>query len=475
MPEHLLEIRVTQPGRITGMYLSQEPDGLRLEKVVYPEEELPFDVGMLPSSLTPFGEPYPVVVLGNLSCPPNTSLEARLIGALERDGTAFLVGVPTADESLNIPDQEHLPGGLRRSIEQTLNAILPGVWRWLSLEELQPLLHAGSLRYRQAKKASGRQEFEPEWRPLHLRRLSPSFAEPGRRTAAESTYYELPDRFQHYVNDCLAPREGVLYALQRPAMTSHKKHLWPREPLQAGVLILTNERLIHLTEITPPDSANIRYGFSTGIGVLERFGGASLETSNDGTLVLHTEWLASRGRGVLDWEVPAYLGAAMRSLTGLLQAFEAHAEDFAIQRATLPTAPESLPPLVDPASADAEVDARLNADFLAALATALGPGEAARAWALLPKWFTANKAPGVLVTTERRVFTLPDLSVDVSLAQIATLEYTSSILESSMVLNCSVQGRFRHVRLPFPYPAQSSFRACFEAARRCMAVAPLAP
>jgi len=43
---------------VTGQYYAVDSDTLRLEKIVYPNETLPFDVGILPTALTHFDETY---------------------------------------------------------------------------------------------------------------------------------------------------------------------------------------------------------------------------------------------------------------------------------------------------------------------------------------------------------------------------------------------------------------------------------
>jgi hypothetical protein len=84
MSEHLLEIKIVQLGRATGQYRAVELDILRLERIVYPDETLPFDVGILPTALTPFDEPFAVLVLGSVSHPINTEVESKLLGGLRR-------------------------------------------------------------------------------------------------------------------------------------------------------------------------------------------------------------------------------------------------------------------------------------------------------------------------------------------------------------------------------------------------------
>jgi hypothetical protein len=57
MSETVIEIEIIQPGHPIGQYRPIEYDLLCLEKVPYPEVELPFDLGILPKTLTGRGEP----------------------------------------------------------------------------------------------------------------------------------------------------------------------------------------------------------------------------------------------------------------------------------------------------------------------------------------------------------------------------------------------------------------------------------
>jgi hypothetical protein len=472
MAEHLIAVKVIQPGRATGQYYSPDLETFRLEKVIYPEEILPFDVCVLPTALTSFDEPFPVLLLGEISHPMNTEIEARLLGAVQRGGeNPILLSTPSADE--RAPEcLENLPVSQRGEILRILSDTKPGRWHWLTVEEVEPFLHLAAMRYREVE-ASGRVlQLDPAWKPLNIGHPEASFAEVERYTAAEYTFYELPFHFQHYVHEFLAPEERILYATRRPAITSRREQSFlKRVQLQAGVLILTNQRLIHLAELVPPDSANIRYGFHTAVGVLERLERASISSIGN-NLVLRSEWRAEGGRICIEWETPDYTRGAMEELVEFLRRFQVDADDYALRRMTPLEPPKKLPELIDPASSEPESETPLIGRFSAALTESLAPNEQVHAWALLPEWFERKNGAQVLVVTERRMFLLSKHSFDVPLSKIAALEYTSSILESSLAVNYIDKGKPHRAEILFPYPAQEYFRACYEAARRCLAVIP---
>ncbi len=472
--EHLLEIRIVQPGSITARYYPVDADTLRLEAVLHPEESLPFDVGMLPTALTPYQEPFTVLVLGRPSHPPGTVMRVRLLGALQRaEEPPFLLAVPAVDA--RAPSHlEALPETQRAAILRALQRARPGDWRWLTTAESETHLHTGARRYHTRQERYGSAARDPSWRPPRLDRLSPSFAEAERYTPAEYTFYDLPYRFQRYVSESLLPDERVLYAVRRPAMSgARKRSFLRRERLQAGVVILTTRRLIHLAEHIPPDSANVRYGFHQQVGVVERLADVELLSRGE-NLLLRTRWDADGGQVLLEWEMPPYTRAALQDLTKVLRNFLVTAEDCALRRAGLPTPPEALPPLRDTAANDPAQEELCTQKHRALLKAALHPGERALAWALLPSWFRKTGEERVLVVTGQRVVVLPAARPDIPLSRIAALEYSNSIIQSYLALHFVTPAGHpgRHL-IHFPYPAEAAFRACFEVLERSMAVVPL--
>jgi len=475
MTEHLLEIKIVQPGRATGQYFAVDSDTLRLDKVIYPGDSLPFDIGILPTALTSFDEPFAVLVLGNVSHPGHTEMESRLLGALQRNADApILLVTPVADECA-IQCLDELNEKQRAEIVTILHRTYPGHWQWLMLAELEPILHSATLRYRQKQARDNHRQVDSAWKPLNLSRPAPSFAEVEHYTPAEYTYFELPYRFQYYVGEHLAPDERILYVLRRPAMSSQRKRSWmKREQLQEGVLILTDQRLIHLAELVPPDSANVRYGFHTSVGALERLAEVSISELKNDSLLLTTTWNIHGGSASIEWELPNDADASLDELTSLLKKFIVDDPNACqLRRAGLPQPPDKLPPLTDTASSDPDSLLPINEHFSAALTESLHHDERAFAWALLPEWVDRKKGARVLVVTNQRMFMLPDHSLDISLGQVATIEYTGSILRSSLALNYFDGNKIKRNEIIFPYPAEDAFRNCFEAARRCMAVVPL--
>ena len=475
MNEHLLEIKIVQPGRPIGQYYAVDSDTLRLEKVIYPEEKLPFDVGILPTALTHFDEPFAVLVLGSFSHPINTEMEGRLLGGLQRqDSISMLLVSPTADERA-IQCLDELTVEQREKILAILHRSHPGQWQWLTLEHVEREFHSATLRYREQQSKLNTRILDPAWKPLNIGRPAASFAEVEHYTSAEYTFFELPNRFQHYVNEYLAPDERILYAIRRPAMPSQRNRSWLRkEYLQEGVLILTNQRLIHLAELVPPDSSNVRYGFHTAVGVVERLSAVSISELNHESLLLSTSWHARGGNTVIEWEMPAFTHASLHELTAQLEKFIALDPGACqLRRAGFPEQPKKLPLLQDSSANGPDSLLPINEQFTSMLNDSLHPEEQVFTWALLPEWMDRKQGAQTLVVTDRRIFMLPNQSFEKPYKEISTMEYTSSILRSSLTMNFIENGKPQRQTIYFPYPAQDAFRTCFEMARRTMAVVPL--
>lgn len=179
----------------------------------------------------------------------------------------------------------------------------------------------------------------------------------------------------------------------------------------------------------------------------------------------------------LEWEFPTFVQGELRGLLTFLGKFlPEQVGQRTLRRASAPPSPEPLPRLTDPAANDPrQVDA-VNDRFASRLSSWLEDGEQFKAWALWPAWFDKRSAPEVLLVTDQRIGIISDsdrpvgCKLEISLADLATLEYASSILNSYIGLSWVLAGQAKRSELKFPYSAESAFRSCMEAIRRCMAV-----
>jgi len=480
--EFITEIEIIQPGRPTGEYHPIEYDLLRLEKVHHPDVTLPFDIGILPRTLTAQGDPMQVILLGVVSHPARTQVSARFLGGVQTNGTApYLLAVPACDEQFAaVSTIDDLTDTSRVELCHHMNLPMEIVPHWLDVEALKPWMKEASLKYRQAKAAGYQPVSQPAWRPADSQGRVTSFTETEHYTAAEYTFFQLPYHIQYYVNSYLADDERILYAIRRPAMRSHRQRSWlGRERLNEGVLILTTQRLIHLVELVPLGDSGVRYGFNARLGSLERLVGIKVETLGDEAVLLKTSWEAEGGREPLEWEVPLYSRSALLELVGFLEQFLLEKANPRALRRSVINPPSDLPPLTDPSSNDPRLVNSINRRFIDSLPERLAPTEKVYAWALWPAWYDNKGYAQALIVTSSRSLILPDPALglhgmqEIPLKRIATLEYVGSILNSYIGLDMVEAGKARQIRFNFPYPAEGAFHNCFEAIRRCMAVLPL--
>lgn len=481
MDKLTIEIEIVQSGRATGEYKPGEHGVLRLKQILYPEVMLPFDIGILPNTMTSEGDPLKVILIGEISHPPRTQIPARLLGGVQTDGTdPYLLAVSDVDERFAaITSVLDLEDSWRSAIDQRLKTSSIADLHWIKADELEPWIKKAQKKYRLARiKNNEGGHSQPAWKPVDSKKPVTSFTEAEHYTAAEYTFFQLPYHIQHYVSEYLDKDERILYAVRRPATYSHRTRSWlGREKLQEGVLILTTQRLIQLVELVPLGDSGVRYGFKAQLGVLERLIDASVEMVSDEAILLKSTWRAKNGYSFLEWESPIYTRAEIDELMGFLKMFApSNINPRALQCSTLPV-PSELPPLIDPASNDGQ---NINYQhFVDAISSMLLPEEKIYAWALWPAWFEERGFDQVMVITGSRLLVVSDsdlhqsITLDIPLTQIATLSYTGSILNSYMELIVVESGKVQSITLKFPYSADEAFHRCFEAMRRCMAVLPL--
>lgn len=354
---------------------------------------------------------------------------------------------------------------------------------WFDKDLAASLILEAKGKYHRTKTEAMRENTtRPTWRPADRDGRVVGYTEAEHYTDAEYSYFQLPYRFQKYVDQHLAEDERILFALTRPATKSEAQRTWlGRKQLQEGVVILTDQRLIHLAELIPPGRSGVRYGFQSQVGVLERLCDVRCEPSGDENLLFRADWAAKGGRATTEFEFPATSLPEIEMLQCFLNRFIAGTiSSRTLRRMALPEIPERLPPLQDVAANDPKEVERINQQFSSLLATSLPASESAIAWALWPARFDKKGHASILVVSDRCVRVLPGPeagtgeTMEISLQQIGAFEYTASILDSSLGFTWIDSGNTKSTRLRFPYPAEKAFRGCFEAMRRCATVASLA-
>lgn len=432
-------------------------------------------------TLTTSGENLSVILLGQISHPPHTRMEARILGGVKSHaGDYALIAVPLAEEKFSL-NKQNFP--FRMNTDEQLRDLL-GLGSqtvWLSEDELESLIQDAKVRYYQAEMDAAREEAQsPAWHPVDRDGRVVGYTETEHYTDAEYTYFKLPYRFQYYMDQHLADDERIMFALSRPSLRSERERTWfGKKKLNEGVLILTTQRLILLVELIPPERSAVRYGFVTQMGAIERLRDFKVDSLGNENILLKSFWAAEGGTVPLEFELSRQSVPEIGELQHFLDRIIADTKSScALRRIPAPKNPDELPVLKDLSSNDPEDLKAINKRFSELLPSTLRESEKAVAWALWPDWFEKKGYSRVLLVTDQSLRILLDPaagSADSTLIQhkqIATLQYSASILESSIGFTTISDGKVETRQHLFPFPAANTFQQCFEALRRHSASVP---
>jgi inorganic pyrophosphatase len=480
--DDFIDVRIVAAGDDCAVY---EPDphagGLRLSGVHRTATPAPFDLAEVPRTSLDEASNVPVCLVVHRSVFPGAIVTARPIGVLAgKNGAAndrWIVAVPAADAQFEaLASVNDLPEDRRQALATSVlgDEGLPARW------EPPEAAHAWIRQARQETwLARARQEkhgaLRPAWKPLGYsvagaRRSSET--EPN--SEAEHAYHQLPHRFQKYVDEYLAPDERILYAVNRPMMKSAvRRSFLSRPTLQEGILFLTDQQLTLVTEIVPPGTANIRYGFIARTGPPERIEAIDIGTPNAETATLSVTWRACGGRETTVWEFPREAADELREVKTILAAWQPRPNDVRLRRATPPDLLDI--PLRDPGANDPNDTAPLAARLETAIGCELAEGEQVLSRALIPPWLGERGQAAVLAVTKRRVLRLVDSDVKphplhaIDVRAITSIEWAHSILESYLLISHIGANRVQTERIVFPYTG-TGFKECFLTLRRLMAI-----
>jgi len=480
MSRGIVQIEIVRPGRPVGVYRPDpEDERLHLQEIHMPDRRVSVDHAIVLRTLTVENTPLPVLLLGTASHPPGTRLFARIIGGIHNgmEGRPpVLVAVADADPTCaSLSDIPDLDAEQRQQVMAGLQVFAAvDVHAWLERDQVWPQIQEAQRAYRLALNARATDEASPLWRPPAPYRGRLAFARVEHYTEAEYTFFQLPRRFQGYVASHLAPDERILIALWRPRLRSHLQGtFWRRPIIYEGVLILTDQRLLHLTELVPPDSAGVRYGFTSHMGVLERLNDVRVDELSGDVLLLRTRWRTARGDEEVVWEFPAAQHAALEELLVHLRSFLPGAGNgYILRRAHVPPPLDPLPPLVDPATNDPAQVTALQDRFSQWLEDHLS--EPVQTWALLPAWAHPSAVAHLLLVTPSTLWQIPDpQAASVSSPRKWALKDVGTLVFQDSILNAYLEVRLPHtrgkgVRFSFPHGAIRAFYSLAERTRRCM-------
>lgn len=483
-----IEVRVVEPGDDCNIYnYDVKVEGLRLVGVHRTKQPAPIDFAIVPDTSTN-GEPdLKVLLVRRQAMFPGCAVKARPIGLLEiQDGPQLeyrIIAVPDVDDGMgSVATIADLPEASRQAITGFVKSELNGhhgrTLRWAEATNAYQVIHQARQAARLARaKASKGGPATPAWQPLGYRAAGarrPSDTQP--HTEAEYAYHQLPRRFQHYVADYLAPGERILFAANRPAMKSALKRTWLSAPtLQEAILFITDQQVALVTEKARPGRANIRYGYLVHTGIPERIEAVAVNQTGDHAMFEIT-WRAVGGNQRVCWEFAAEAAEELQEAAVLLRGWQPRPGDTRLRRAYGPEPVEVE--LRDPAANEPGEVTALACRLEERLAAELAEAEFILARALLPAWADSHKIARLLAVTNCRLLLLPDpagseqLTASYGLERVASVEFTSSILDSWLSLNLlDAKGELSRVQINFPYTA-ADFRTCFTVLRQQLTALP---
>jgi len=489
--EDVIEVRVIEPGDDCNLYeYDASVEGLRLSGIHHTTQPAPADHAVTADAAVDGEIDLKVLLVAHRSILPGCVVSARPIALVashhDHQVEQYVVAVPIEDDTLwGVTSVDTLPETRQRALLAYLQATLNGKrgssLQWGDADQarqaIQKARQAARLARARARKAGSA---VPAWKPLGAsvsgaRRSSDT--EP--HTEAENAYHQLPQRFQKYVDEYLVDDERILFAVNRPAMRSGLKRTWlAGQTLQEGILFITDQQVALVTENMPPDRTSIKYGYVVHTGAPERVESVHVSEMNR-RACFEVTFQAAGGVQHVIWEFPAEAADELNQAANLLRRWKPAKGSYCLQRAQGPEPIEM--PLRDPAANDLAEVLPLTTRLTEALADQVLSHERILATALLPAWADKRKVAHLFAVTDQRVLLLPD-PLDASqtqpasyrLACIASLEFTSSILASWVVLNVVDSANVRRTVITFPYTA-GEFQVCFTILRQQLSVVPPYP
>ena len=456
---------------------------VRLAGVAAPEGDWPADLGTLPDTLGPDGQPVPVLLLGRHPTFPGCRVAALPVGLLEA-GTAdrrraWVLAVPAADPPrAALAADGALPPDLQRALERAMRRELArdgaeGSLRWGEAAAALALVREARRAHRMAVAAHARARATPprwEVRDRTLRRATPGEAE--RHTGAEYAVYALPYRFQEYARDCLLPEERLLCYVQRAPLRHGGVWGLLRQPAaQAGLVAVTDQQVLLLTDAMPPGHDVIYWGYAVRSAPVERVVDATVRAA--GKLAwLEITLATSAGPGDFRVEFAAEEASGAEEVAAWLRRFRP------VANTRRPMRRYAVAPRIEPPSVEAFLTADTVADLERQLADRLAPDEPLLARAIAPA--TTADAPTLLVAaTPRRLVVVEreagrrgPLPAEIPLDAVAAVELRNALLAPHFRLWLGDTAAPTPLEVRFPYPVVRPFLTLFLTVRRLLATPP---
>ncbi len=479
MDQHALQIVIEAPGRDYQTYAyDPQTQTLHLTGIVYTGWRLPGDLALVPDTLTANSRPLDVLLVGNLANAPGVRVDARPIGLLlvSAGGTtdAVVVAVPNADATFaHISDASDLAPVRRAEIEQffATHELVGGASRrevqWCGIRDADRVIRAARRTARLAKNKQPKSARAPAWKPIA--RIT-NGGQHAAHTPAELSLFSLPYRFQEYVGDLLLPAERILRFVSRPPLRAGRLMGGTQE--HEGLLVVTDQQVLWMVDVLPPQPGIVGYGYAATVGVLERLDAARVH--DDDLPLLELSFRAPAG-GSETFSIRFHptQAAALSEVVSFLARFLPQANTRRLRRVFVPDPDEPLGAPYENAGdlpdASGAVERLRNRR-----APLLEPGEQIRAEGLAIDLGNRRYPAALLSVTNRRALLVHDGAIPESIdfARVTSLQLGYSVMGPWLSVKQAAGQRPQVIRMDIPLIAFSPFNRCFLAMRQALVAQP---
>jgi hypothetical protein len=277
-----IRVRITQPAHATLAYAWDEAaSALRVTGLQPAFAGAAGDGGEV--AMGPDASPLPAVVLGleAMSAAPGSLIDCELLGAaLDAEGhLVLLVWAIISNESPPDVLDDAWIAALTPSLVTRYSLAAPIVW--LDAEAARTALDDARLAARQAgrTRAAGIGDYDSTsddrmaaWRVPEGVNLARARVDGiGIFDAVPALLTVIPYRFQRYLTELLLADEQVLFFAERLARREREGMLgWRQRRIPAGILLVTEWRMLWLEDAAPPDATLVQWGYTVSVAPLGR-------------------------------------------------------------------------------------------------------------------------------------------------------------------------------------------------------------
>jgi len=466
-------VRVDQPSGDCNRYaFDPNAHAERLVEVLHVAERRPADLGTIPNTLTPDGEPVLVILLVTVPNQPGAQVEARPIALLAWDGVESprVVAVPIVDAVFaTVLNHADLP----RERHAAITAICP--WRdpfWQPPDAAIAFIRAA--RERAASKARVEEE---KGRRLDAAWQADALARSGRPSDAfsnaEHELRALPYRFQRYVAECLVPSERILLFVTRPPIRPKLQAsltFWKQSRESDGILILTDRQILWLEDALPPDATMVHWGYIAQSGAIERVRAIAVDPG-EGASHLAVTFDSSRGDQRVRIVFPSDRHALLQDLVKFVSRWISGTSTRAIRRVYTP----EIDPLGNGSarkdkSVDSDAFGDVRGQLTKCIESRLRPSERILASALALS--TSERPKSLLVAvTGYRVLLAEDRGQayrEYRIDALTSVTLRRSLVGCLLALAHPDDASVDAIRIIFDYPESDQFLSVFSVVRQLL-------